>query len=138
MRFIIALFVVNTPLFSAEIITNEGKDDAAKIEIVLRQQRELEADQLILTADKNMKGGSYFEAIETYKKAIPLYLKSSASEKRIINKVRKSRLSLANSYKLYAEQILKQAEKESSVELFNKAKGLLNEASKTAKLAVKN
>jgi len=62
-----------------------------------------------------------------------LYQKSSASEKRIINKIKNSRLNLITTYKALAEQMIKKAEKESSVELFNKAEKLLLEAKKVAR-----
>ena len=119
-------------IYADEPKNNEGKDDAARIEILLRQQRELEADELILGAVKSKKEGNFEEAINGFRKAISLYLKSSLSEKRIINKVNNSRMNLLQCCKAYADQLIKQAEKESSVELFDKAKKFLNEAKSTA------
>ena len=132
MKAFVILLIFIFSVYAEEPKKNEGKEDAARIEILLRQQRELEADELILIADKNYKEGNYEEAVEGYKKAISLYSKSSASEKRIINKLNSSRLSLYKAYRSLADKLIKQAEKESSVELFDKAKKLLAEAKNTA------
>jgi len=132
MKYVLIAILTFCSFLSAE--NKKEKDSkAAEVEIILRQQRELEADELILLANKNQKEGRFEEAKKAYSKAIMLYQKSSASEKRIINKIKNSRLNLITTYKALAEQMIKKAEKESSVELFNKAEKLLLEAKKVAR-----
>lgn len=137
MRYLLILFMATSPLTFAEEKKEDSNNDTARIEILLRQQRELEADELFLVAIKNQKEGNFEDAIRDYTKAIELYRKSSSSDKRIIRKVLNSRILLSSTYKTYAVAIIKQAEKSSSVELFEKAKLLLNQAKKTNDLAAK-
>ena len=123
MKKVFVLFLIFSPLLSAS-----DKKDAAKIEIILRQQRELEANELSLEAKKDQKEGRFEKAAEKYSKAINLYEKSSASEKRIISKINNNRILLVSVYKSIAKNIMVQAEKESSVELFEKAEKFLLKA----------
>ena len=131
MRYLLILLMATSPLVLAEEKKEDSNKDTARIEILLRQQRELEADELLLVAKKNQKEGNFEDAIRDYKKSIDLYRKSSSSDKRIIRKVTISRMLLSSTYKTYAVAIIKEAEKNSSVELFEKAKSILNEAKKT-------
>ncbi|MCM8540911.1 MAG: hypothetical protein NE328_11605 [Lentisphaeraceae bacterium] len=128
MKYFLILLMALIPLVQGETKKEDGVKKAAKIEIVLRQQRELEADELMLIGKKSLKEGRYEEAINKYKKAISLYEKSSASEKRVTTKIAQSRTLLVDTYKTYAGKVIKEAEKESSVELYNKAEKLLSEA----------
>lgn len=138
MKFLLIIFMTISLFGTAQEKKENVDEETARIEILLRQQRELEADELLLVAKKNQKDGSYKEAIRDYKKAIALYGKSSTSEKRIIVKINNSRALLSNSYKAFALEVMKQAEKASSVELFDKAKSLLEEAKKTNDLIRKS
>ena len=128
MKFIFLLFLLISPFILAE--DKSGSSDAAKIEMILRQQRELEANELILTARKHHEEGRFERAIGNYIKAVHLYEKSSASEKRIINKIKEANALLVDAYKKLAGEIMKKAEKESSVELFEKAEKILLKAQK--------
>ncbi len=128
-KFVIIILAL-VPILAA---ADKGPKDAAKIEMILRQQRELEANQLVLTANKDHKEGRFEDAINNYLKAIRLYEKSSAAEKRIITKINNSRIMLLRSYKSLANQIIKQAEKENSAELFTEAEGLLLKAQELSK-----
>ena len=136
MKYLLVLMVILTTQAFAESKKDEIKK-AADIEKILRQQRELEADELLVRGQKEQKIGDYEDALENYKKAIHLYEKSSASEKRIMTKITNSKILLAQSYKLYAEKVIKQADKESSVKLYNKAEKLLLAAKKATEEAQK-
>lgn len=129
MKYLLIILILWTPLLHGE--SKEESEDAKKavrIELVLRQQRELEADGLILVGRKSLEEGRHEEALNHFKKAISLYEKSSASEKRVTVKIDQSRILLVNTYKIYAGKVIKEADKESSVELYNKAEKLLSEA----------
>ena len=130
MKVIIALFIYTVMTVNAETeITPEEK--AAKIEIVLRQQRELEADSLCKNATEAQKNSDYEDASEQLTKAIKLYEKSSASSQRILTKKQHTLARLALIYKLYGQQVLDQADKEKSTALYDKADKLFLKAKNT-------
>ena len=130
MKLLIIFLLATSILIPAEQKKKQSKKDAAQIELLLRQQRELEADELILAATKNLNEGNFIDAEAGFKKAISLYQKSSSSEKRITAKITQTRILLVNSLKKRAEKLIKQADKESSVKLYNKAEQILLEAKK--------
>ena len=134
MRFFAILLLCVLPVSALE----KDSKDTAKIEMILRQQRELEANELMLNGKKHQIEGRLEDALSCYSKAIHLYEKSSSSEKRIINRINDSRILLVSVYKSLADKVITQAEKESSVELFDKAKALLNEAQKQNSLIRKS
>jgi tetratricopeptide (TPR) repeat protein len=116
---------------SSAISADKGSK-AGEREIVIRQQRELEADSLILKANKAHKVGDYELAASIYKKAIDRYEKSSISEKRITKKINLSYALLANIYKIFAEKTLKKADQTKSVMLYDKAEQLFIKSKKAA------
>lgn len=123
--FMSLLFGLSALLFGEN---TEDSKDAAKIEIILRQQRELEANELILAANKHHKEGRLEEAATNFSKAIKLYEKSSTSEKRILTKIYNSKVRLICIYKGLADKMIKEAEKAASVEQFEQAEKLLQKA----------
>ena len=50
MKYNLNLFLIFSPVFSAESENNEGAGEATRSETLLHRQRELEADQRILLA----------------------------------------------------------------------------------------
>jgi len=61
MKYVLIAILTFCSFLSAE--NKKEKDSkAAEVEIILRQQRELEADELILLANKNQKEGRFEEA----------------------------------------------------------------------------
>ena len=90
-----APFLVNAQDPSAEladkVIANEVQTaDQAKVEAAVKQQRELEADEYKMNAEKAHKEGDFPKAIGEYKKAIDRYKKVSSSEPRVLNKLKDS------------------------------------------------
>jgi hypothetical protein len=117
---------------SSGIAADKGSKTAER-EIVIRQQRELEADSLILKAKKAHKIGEYELAVSTYEKAIKRYERSSISEKRVTKKINLSYTLLANIYKTFAEKTLKEADQTKSVKLYDKAEQLFIKSQKAAR-----
>ena len=107
-------------------ITPEEK--AAKIELIIRQQRELEADLLCKNAVQAQKSSHYEAASEKLTKAISLYEKSSASSQRILAKKQQTLTRLALVYKLHGQQVLDKADAEKSPTLYDKSSKLFLKA----------
>ena len=112
------------------ISNNTAKGDLSRIEEALKQQRELEADNKKLKADLAFKEGNLEEAIDEYLGAIDKYKKVSSSEPRVVQKQKTTEAALSTVYKLHAENLIKEAEKNESVKLFEQAEILLDEVVK--------
>jgi tetratricopeptide (TPR) repeat protein len=113
-----------------KIISQEKSEDIAKIEEVVKQQREMEADNFKMSADQAYKEGDLRLAIEEYTKAIDKYKRVSSSEPRVINKLKESQQMLGLVYRTLAEKLIVKAQEDLSVELYNEADKVLLEALK--------
>jgi general secretion pathway protein D len=100
----------------------------SQIEQALKQQRELNGDLLKLAAEKAYKEGDYDEAIKGYLQATVKYKGVSSSEPRILSKLQDIQDMLNLTYKKHAEVLVKKAESEASINLFEQADAVLLEA----------
>lgn len=112
------------------ISDSKSKSDLSRIEEALKQQRELEADNRKMSAENAFKEGNYEQSIEDYLNAIDKYKKVSSSEPRVVQKLKESEMGLGKVYKLHADNLIKEAEKNESVKLFEQAEVLLDEVLK--------
>ena len=116
---------------AGEVISKEAQSVSdGRIEQALKQQKELQADNLKMSAEKSYKEGNYAQAIEDYLQAIDKYKRVSSSEPRVLSKLKDSNTMLGRTYKKYAEVLIKKAESEASVNLFEQADALLLETLK--------
>jgi len=80
-----------------------------KIQAILKQQFELEADGLVAQAGKNLKVGNFVKAEELYKKADLMYKKASKSEPRVMTKIAQVKIQRARALRFEADRLIKQA-----------------------------
>ena len=111
-----------------KVIGKEQTADLSKVEQAIKQQRELEADNLKMSAEKAHKEGDYNQSIEDYVKAIDKYKKVSSSEPRVLNKLKDSENMLSMVYRKQAERLIKKADADLSVKLFEEADAVLLKA----------
>ncbi|MCH2205117.1 MAG: hypothetical protein MK132_04500 [Lentisphaerales bacterium] len=108
-----------------------GKDGSlSKVEVAIKQQKELEGDNLKLVAEKAYRMGDLSGALENFKKAIATYKKVSASEERVLLKIEDSSKKLSEVYKQFAKQLTDEADKNLSVQKFDQAIETLEQALK--------
>jgi type II secretory pathway component GspD/PulD (secretin)/tetratricopeptide (TPR) repeat protein len=114
---------------AGEVISKEVQSvSAGRVEQALKQQKELQGDNLKMSAEKAYKEGDYAQAIEDYLQAVDKYKRVSSSEPRVLSKLKDSNTMLGRTYKKHAEVLLKKAESEASVNLFEQADALLLKA----------
>ena len=136
-RKLLACALVATPLITnaqdpadiaEKVIGNEQPAALNKAEEAIKQQRELEADNLKMSAEEAHKEGNFNQAIDDYTKAIDKYKRVSSSEPRVLSKLKESETMLGMVYRKQAERLIKKAEADLSVRLFEEADAVLLKA----------